>query len=87
MFLLVYVGSGEHILCFHRSPYGNCGFTPSLETRSGENVLCFDEFMLGVMKTYYVFIGRPMETVVSTPLLSPEVVKTSYVLMSSCWKL
>ena len=59
----------------YRFPYGICVFNPSLETRSGEHILCFDEFMLEVVKTQYASWGDPMEAVVSTPLWRPEVVK------------
>ena len=41
--------------------YGISVFDPSLETRNGENILCFDEFMLEVVKTFSVLRGEPME--------------------------
>ena len=48
--------------------YGNGVFNPSLETRSGENILCFDEFMLEVVKT---LVGEPFIPCGFDPLGAP----------------
>ena len=53
---------------FCRGTYGISVFNPSLETRNGENILCFDEFMLKVVKTFNVLEGAGMGPPLPTPL-------------------
>ena len=51
---------------------------------SGENILCFDEFMLRSVKTLNVLQGSPMQPLSSAPPWGREVVKKHCVLMTLC---
>ena len=54
--------------------------------RSGENILCFNEFMLKSIKTLNVLQEWSMQSLSSAPPWGREVVKTYCVLMTLCWK-
>ena len=55
-------------------------------TRSGENILCFDDSMLRSVKTLNVLQSLPMQPLSSAPPWVREVVKTYCVSMSLCWE-
>ena len=56
----------------------------SVNTRSGEKALCFDDFMLKSIKTLNVLQGEPMQPLSSVPPWGREVVKKHCVLMTLC---